>query len=184
MASRPFYQSVSPMTLGPIEERKYAEFVTGFFHRAGITLPDANIDIVYRMFSGCTWYMQSIFNEMYSRSRKGENLNTDAALSALNNVVISYEPIYRHIMSNLPERQKEVLVAIAKQGRVTEIASADFIRRHALQSASSVQSSIKQLLAKEIVVRKGNEYSIPDYFFAFWLMTTYGPGINITHWLA
>ncbi len=35
-ASRPFYQSVSPMTLGPIEKKKYVEFVSKFFLKAGI----------------------------------------------------------------------------------------------------------------------------------------------------
>ncbi|MDR2911776.1 MAG: ATPase [Alistipes sp.] len=174
--SRPFYQSVSPMTLGPIEEGKYVDFVMKFFKNSNMDITPDEVDSVYRLFGGHTWYMQRVFNEIYSRSSRRDPVYNNIPVSALDNVVWSYEPVYKNIMANLPERQKEILIAIAKEGRNAEITSAEFIGRHGLKSASSIQSSVRQLMAKDIISKDAKSYSIPDRFFALWLQMAYGPG--------
>ncbi|MDL2283058.1 ATPase [Odoribacter sp. OttesenSCG-928-G04] len=178
-ASRPFYQSVSLLKLGPIEEEKYAGFVMNFFNKAGVEIPLIDIYNVYDLLEGHTWYMQAVFNEIYAQTSKGNRIGLETINFAMRNVVMTYEPIYQNILSNLTERQKEVLFAIAKEDEATEITSADFIRRHSLQSTSSVQSSAKQLIAKEIVMKQSNRYFIPDRFFAIWLKMTYGSGFSL-----
>lgn len=178
-ASRPFYQSVSLLKLGPIVEEKYAEFVVNFFREAGVVIPMSEVRNVYRSLEGHTWYMQAVFNEVYAQVSKGSAVSFDVIDSAVRNVVMSYEPIYQSFVSFLTERQKEVLFAIAKEADAAEITSVGFIRKHGLQSASSVQSSVKQLIAKEIVVRDQNRYYIPDRFFAIWLRIIYGTGFSL-----
>ena len=79
----------------------------------------------------------------------------------------------------LPERQKEVLFAIAKEGKATEITSTDFIKKHGLYSPSSVQSAVKQLLDKELITRDGVAYQVYDRFFGLWLSQTYGTGFSL-----
>ena len=51
------------------------------------------------------------------------------------------DTIFREILSNIPEKQKELLYAIAKEGEAVQILSASFIKRHSLASASSVQTA-------------------------------------------
>lgn len=178
-ASRPFYQSVSLLKLGPIEKERYVDFVMNFFNEAGVNISIIDIQNVYDLLEGHTWYMQAVFNEIYAQASKGNKIGLNTINFAMRNVVMSYEPIYQNILSNLTERQKEVLFAIAKEDEATEITSADFIRKHGLQSSSSVQSSAKQLIAKEIVIKQQNRYFIPDRFFAIWLRITYGPGFSL-----
>ena len=178
-ASRPFYQSVSLLKLGPIEEEKYAGFVMNFFNEADIEIPMLDIYNVYDLLEGHTWYMQAIFNEIYAQLSKGNKVNLNTINSAILNVVMSYEPIYQSLVSSLTERQKEVLFAIAKEDDASEITSIDFIRKHGLQSASSVQSAVKQLMKKEVVIKQQNRYYIPDRFFAIWIRITYGPGFSL-----
>jgi AAA+ ATPase superfamily predicted ATPase len=177
-ASRPFYQSVAMITLNSIEGKKYSAFASAFFKKAGVTIPEKTIEFVYRITAGTTGYMQRIMNEIYAQSSNGDEIDASATISALNNVVKSFEPLYQQWMADLTERQKEVLFAIAKETSVSEITSSDFIHRHALKSASSVQSSVKQLIAKEIVVKSRGKYYIQDYFFFFWLIMFYGPGFH------
>lgn len=178
-ASRPFYQSVSLMTIGPIEQRKYVEFVTDFFGEAGVDILEEVTDNAYRELEGHTWYMQRVFNEIYAQTSSGDAVTTMMVYRTISSVAKSYEPVYQNILINLSERQKELLIAIAKEERATEIMSADFIRRHGLQSPSSVQSAVKQLVAKEIVVKKEDGYRIPDLFFAIWIRIIYGAGFSL-----
>jgi serine/threonine protein kinase len=178
-ASRPFYQSVSMLHLKPIEEKKYIDFVTRFFYEVDVYIPESVVNYTYRTLEGLTWYMQRVFNEVYAQTSKGDSVSNLTIFSAITELAKSFEPVYQNIVVNLPERQKEVLIAIAKDKYATEITSADFIHRHSLQSPSSVQAAMKQLIAKEIVVKTKDGYRIPDLFFNIWIIMTYGSGFSL-----
>ena len=66
-------------------------------------------------------------------------------------------------------KQKMLLYAIAEDGLATQITSADFIKRHKLPSASSVQSAIKRLLSDDFVVEEARRYHVNDRFFGLWI---------------
>lgn len=178
-ASRPFYQSVSLMELGPIACDEYVRFATAFFNKAGIAIENKHIVTVYNILEGHTWYVQCIFNELYANALSGEEIDEAALWNAFKYVIVSYEPIYRGLMSNLSERQKELLIAIAKEGRAGEITSANFIRKYGLHSASTVQGAVKQLLSRELLTRNENVYTVSDRFFGLWLQEEYGVGFRI-----
>jgi SOS-response transcriptional repressor LexA len=97
----------------------------------------------------------------------------------IDDTLTSYETIFRGTLSLLPERQKELLYAIAKDGRASGVTSAAFIKKHGLQSASSVQTSLKQLLDKEIITREENTFQVYDRFLGLWLSKAYGMGYHL-----
>lgn len=68
------------------------------------------------------------------------------------------ETVYQNMVAMLPEKQKEMLFAIAKEGKAEGVTSAEFIKRNGLSSYSSVQSSIKQLFEKELITRNESIY--------------------------
>ncbi len=82
--------------------------------------------------------------------------------------------LFQEILSNIPEKQKVLLYAIAKEGRAARITSADFIKRHRLTSASSVQFAIKKLLEKDLVTENNKSFSLNDRLFAMWINKLYG----------
>ena len=69
----------------------------------------------------------------------------------------------------MPEKQREVFLAIAKDVDVKNISSSTFVRKHSLVSASSVLSAVKGLLEKDFITQDKNTYSVYDKFFALWL---------------
>ena len=75
---------------------------------------------------------------------------------------------------SFPEKQKELLYAIANEGEATGITSADFVKRHSLTSASSVQSAVKKLLDKDIITEINKVYSVTDKLFSLWINDLYG----------
>ena len=178
-ASRPFYQSASFLNLNPITLDSYRKFVHKHFKKAGKKISDNCISHVYNLLEGHTWYMQALLNRIYEHSDNKNELSVSETDSILHSTVESYAPIYQGMVSMLPERQKEVLFAIAKEGKATEITSTEFIKKHGLYSPSSVQSALRLLLDKEFITKDGAAYQIYDRFFGLWLSETFGTGFTL-----
>lgn len=178
-ASRPFYQSVGILQLKAIEKQKYIPFVNLHFNQANKSISNELIDLVYETFEGHTWYIQNIFNELFALTEKGEICTLDLVKEAISNKIASYEPLFQSTLTLLTERQREVLYTIAKEGKATAVTSAGFIKKHGLLSSSSVQTSIRQLLDKEIITSENNEYQVYDRFFGLWLTTIFGTGYRM-----
>lgn len=175
-SSRPFYQSVNLIQLEAIKEKEYVRFVRHHFSNNHKDIAEELVSKVYHLFEGHTWYMQNIFNELYSLTDVNGQCTPDMLQEAVQNKIESYRPLYQSTLSLLPERQKEILYAIAKEGKATAITSGAFIKKHGLLSQSSVQTSVKQLLDKEIITSEGTTYQVYDRFFGLWLANLYGTG--------
>lgn len=94
--------------------------------------------------------------------------------AAINNMIAANDTIFREILSNIPEKQKELLYAIVKDGEAERITSGSFIKRHSLTSASSVQSAVKKLLEKDIITEINKVFSLTDKLFSMWINQIYG----------
>ncbi len=178
-ASRPFYQSVSLLNLEAIPIDEYTAFAQKHFKKAGKTIPKELVIRIYDLFEGHTWYVQSIFNRLFTMLSDGEEATLTLANQCLHMTVNSYATICQGMLTLLSERQKEMLYAIAKEGKASEITSASFIQKHGLNSASSAQTAAKQLLEKEILTREGNTYMVYDRFMGLWLTEVYGTGYSL-----
>lgn len=178
--SRPFYQSVNLLQLKSIDEKEYIPFAQNHFSNANKVISTELVEIIYQLFEGHTWYIQNTFNELYSLTNTGETCTLELVREAIENKISSYEPVFQSTLSLLSERQKETLYAIAKERNATAVNSAAFIKKHGLLSPSSVQTSIKQLLDKEIITSENNVYQVYDRFFGLWLTTIFGTGYRIS----
>jgi AAA+ ATPase superfamily predicted ATPase len=178
-SSRPFYQSVSLLTLKAIDENVYIDFVQQHFSNDKKVIPKELVSTIYRVFEGHTWYIQNIFNELYAMTEHGETCTLEFIQESVRRKIASYEPLFQSTLSLLTERQKEILYAIAKEGKARLVTSAAFIKKHGLLSSSSVQTAIKQLLDKEIITSENNVYQVYDRFFGLWLTTVFGTGYRI-----
>jgi len=178
-SSRPFYQSAALLNLEAIDKEKYTAFVIKHFTKAQKGIDLELVRKVYDLFEGYTWYMQAVFNETFSLLDKGDQCTLDDLETALKNRIASYESLYLTTLSFLPERQKELLYAIAKEGKATSITSGDFVKKHNLLSSASVQTSAKQLFDKEVITSENNVYQVYDQFFGLWLKTVFGTGYRL-----
>ena len=171
-AARPFYNSADILELKAITPEIYIPFVMGHFEKRGKSISAENVEWVYKRFKGHTYYIQRTFNESFADTDKGEECTKEIIESAIDNMVSSNDTIFREILSNIPEKQKALLYAIAKDGEATQITSAQFIKRHSLHSASSVQAAAKKLLEKDIITQINKVYSVTDKLFAMWMIQT------------
>lgn len=173
-AAHPFYNSADILELKPIEESIYIDFVTSWMEKYNRKIVDTDIKKVYHLFRGNTYGMQKTFNEVFAITDDGDICSKEVINQAVNNIIDSKEPLFKELLSNIPEKQKPLLYAIAQEGEVEKITSTDFIKRHRLASASANQYAAKQLVNNGIVTKLHGKYSINEQFFDIWINRNYG----------
>lgn len=173
-ASRPFYNSADMLELKAIVPEIYIPFIAEHFAKRNRQIAETDIEKVYRLFKGHTFYIQKTFNESFADTPDGETCTLATIRTAIDNMIAANDTIFREILSNIPEKQKELLYAIAKEGEAGRITSAGFIKRHSLSSASSVQSAMKKLLEKDVITEINKVFSVTDKLFAMWINGIYG----------
>ncbi|MCM1169890.1 MAG: ATPase, partial [Bacteroides sp.] len=173
-AARPFYHSADMLELRAIVPEIYIPFIVGHFKKRKRKIEEKNVEKVYDLFKGHTYYIQKTFNEAFADTPQGGECTLEIVQSAIDNMLAANDTVFREILSNIPEKQKELLYAIAKDGEVSRLTSADFIKRHRLISASSVQSAMKKLLEKDFITEINKVFSVTDKLFAMWMARLYG----------
>ena len=166
--SRPFYQSTAIMDLKPIQEEVYCEFAQHHFSNNGTHIETTAVHNVFQRFEGITWYIQFVLNSLYSLTQDRETCTIDKVEIAIDNILAQLSFTYSSLLFQLPAKQKEVLMAICKEGKAKEITSSRFLNTYKL-TASSVQGAIKGLLDKDFVTYELGIYSVYDKFFEEWL---------------
>lgn len=173
-AARPFYHSADMLELKAIAPEIYIPFVVNHFEKCQRHIEAANVEKVYNLFKGHTYYIQKTFNEAFADTPEGGECTIETIRDAIDEMIASNDTIFREILSNIPEKQKTLLYAIAREGEVERITSSDFIKRHSLTSASSVQSATKKLLEKDLITEINKVFSVTDKLFAMWINKIYG----------
>lgn len=168
--ARPFYASTTTLPLGCIDKEKYIDFAIGHFKKSGKSISADAVGKVYDRFEGVTWFMQKIMNQLYVDTERGECCDEDMVDVAVNEVIDSNSIIYEDLLYQLTSRQKELLIAINKEGKAKAITGSRFIKRYHLSAASTIQTTVKSLLDKQLITRTIDTYEVYDRFFALWLL--------------
>lgn len=173
----PFYNCATPMHLDVIFIDRYREFIRRNFESAARTVDEDGIDMIYALVEGNTFCMQSVFNRAFSLTPKEGHCSKDSILTALRETIGANMRFYQSLLSTLPMPQKELLVAIAKEGHARKVLSGGFAEQHSLASASTVQKALAKLLESETVGYDdaGGEktYFLNDMFLRLWILGFY-----------
>lgn len=164
---RPFYQSTETMGLLPLDENVYYDFANRFFTQKKGILDRQVFHDLYARFDGYTWYIQSVLNRLYEENRKVTT--SSQLLNAIRLVMMGKATQYENIVQFLTDNQFSLLKAIAKERKVGQPTAQEFLQKHSLSSASSVQSALETLVNKELVYPLPDGYIIYDRFFDLWL---------------
>ena len=167
--SRPFYQSTMMMTLEPINIDRYVDFAQQLFKEYDKQITAETVMAVYHRYEGVTWYIQSVLNALFSLTATGAICKEDMMEQAVQNVIRQQSFAYSSLLYQLPAKQKEVLIAICKEGKARNITSKPFLQRYRL-TASTVQGAVKGLLEKDFITHELGIFTVYDQFFAQWLL--------------
>lgn len=172
-SARPFYQSATIINLPRIEEVEYSKFCDGLFKEYGKHLDGDVVPALYDEFDGTTFYLQKIMNVLFMRTKEGEKCHKGSLSEAIGYVIDFSSETYGDLIYQLPERQKQVLLAISKERKARNITSSSFVRKYSLTSASSVNSAVKGLLDKGLLTCNRGVYQVYDLFLDVWIRERY-----------
>ena len=167
--SRPFYQSVTIINLQPLDLEVYTDFCVRKFEEAGKHLDRAVVSLLYERFEAVTSYMHRVMNVLFSRTDKGAYCDVSMVDEAIEFIIRLSSDTYESLFYQMPEKQRLLFLAIAREGKAKEITSGAFLKRNKLNSASSVNSALKGLLDKDFITEDKNVFWVYDQFFPLWL---------------
>ncbi len=167
--SRPFYQSVMIMNLKPIPLEKYIQFAQEQFAKYDKQIDQAAIAEVYNRFDAVTSCIQRLLNVLFMKTLPGQRCTADMVDGAEQYILDMFSETYSDLLDKLPEKQREVFIAIAREGKAKGITGKPFIKRHHLQTVSVVTAAVRSLMDKDLITEDKGTYTIYDPFFALWL---------------
>lgn len=170
-AKRPFYASCSNMTLGFINEKDYASFISGHFKTNKKNITKEAIDYILWFTESHTYYTQMLCNQLFYSSEK--NIAEENVQSVCDEILQQQSVTFYQYRSLLTETQWKLLTAIAKETKVEKPYASKFIRKHQLGTPSLVTRTLDSLIAKEMVFHhttiKEPYYAVYDKFLMRWL---------------
>lgn len=167
--ARPFFASTHTYALDVIPEDSYVEFVQHHFRHGGKDITREAIHETYEMFEGVTWYLQKVMNSAYSMTNINETCTEKDILHTVDTIIKETSITYTDILYQLPSRQKDILIAISKERKATEITGQTFVKKYNLPSTSTIQAAVKSLLDKQLVTVHQGVYEVYDKFLSLWL---------------
>lgn len=173
-SSQPFYMSASFLELIAIPEDKYVAFIVKLFSERNKRISREIAARIYSEFNGVTYYIQRVCNGVFANTPPGGEVNEGIIAQTMDEILYSFDYMFRMRLGNVTTRQKELLMAIAKEKVAEAVTSVDFIERHSLTSPTIVQSSLRSLIKNSLVVKNEKSYCVEDLFFRLWLNKNFG----------
>ena len=175
--ARPFYNSTEQFHLERIPKEVYTSFAIQQIIKAGRTITSDAVSLAYDLFEGHTYYVHHILHNAFANSNPQKTMDEEDIRNAMEELLDARERSFSNIMNKLNYKQKETLVAIAKEGKDSGVTSVAFVKKHALRSASSVQYAISTLLEDQLLTYEDNGkskiYSVADRFLGYWIRKNY-----------
>ena len=178
-SARPFYNSTDILELHAIAPEEYIPFVTKWFEAYEKNISAELIMRIYQLLEGNTYYMQKTFHEAFINTPPQSECTLSRLTETVNSMLEDAGDGYRQLLSRIPERQKEVLYAIAAEGKASKIMSTAFIKSHSLTSASAVQAATRKLLEADLLTFENDMYYVPDILLRIYLRKLQGIQVEI-----
>lgn len=135
------------------------------------------VDLAYDLFEGHTYYVHHILHNAFANLNPKKTVDENDIRATLDELLETRERSFSNTMNKLNYKQKETLIAIAKEGKASGVTSVAFVKKHALSSASSVQYAISTLLENQLLTYEDQGrtkvYSVEDRFLGYWIRKCY-----------
>ena len=175
--AKPFYNSVEQMFLDKIDREVYVDFIDDMFARNGRIISRNAAGYVYDLFEGHTYYVHQTLHNAFAYNEPDVEISEELMDDTVSDILQDKEHSFLTQLSLLNYVQKETLIAIAKDVKASEVTSVSFVKRHSLQSPSSVQNAIRHLLRLQMITYhiegRTKVYSVSDRFLQMWIARKY-----------
>ncbi len=170
--ARPFFRSSQFLKIEKIPQEIYSKFIAQKFNEHHKTVSTELVDEMLHWADYHTYYVQLLCNRTFLSSAK--KIDSGVWKEEANKILKEQEFVFFGYREMLTKPQWNLLKAMAKDGKVFQPSSADFISRHMLGNGATVMRSLKSLQKMEMVHRETNQdgetfYGIYDVLFRRWI---------------
>lgn len=163
--ARPFYHSSSIMGLETIKEETYLDFANHHLAKNKKQISAEAFSYLYQQYDGITWYIQYVLNQLYTLISVHSTLQIEDVKLCVQNILSQQKFAYQALIYQLSPKQKQVLSAIALEGKPVSLLSQEFLQKYHL-GASTVQGAVKVLLDRDFITQDDGYYTLCDKFLA------------------
>jgi len=159
-----FYNSASQMTIGSLPQRDSIEFLQTKFATSNISIDENTAKYLIAVAADIPHYIQLLASEIWQDAVNSRSIITNEMVDESAKKVLAHKSdYYMELFDRQSQSRKQLLKALTIEGK--SIFSADYIKKHRLPVASTLQRSAKEMIKNGIIEKSGNEYFIADPFF-------------------
>ena len=169
--TRPFFASTQFLYLKEIERKTYINFIRSIFKSFHLNIEEDALNLVVDFSRLHTFYTQSVCNRVFATRIK--IITQEDVRQICRSFIFEQEPLFFQYRNLLTPIQWNLLKAVAKEEKVYQPNSKDFIEKHKLGIPANIQRAMESLLNKEMIY-KGNDstgayYTVYDVFLSRWM---------------
>lgn len=168
--NRPFYRSAKSFPLEKIDKSELSLFIQNKFKTTGKIVSD---DLIEEIISICElhpYYVQYLCHIIWERAIDRKIVKQEYLHEGLKLLLKREASTYEATWDLLTVKQRQVLVALSNVTSNDKLFSSEFLEKHNLGSASTLQRTLRSLIDKDLIDRAGAIYTIIDVFFKKWIL--------------
>jgi len=166
---RAFYKLGRIMELGPIDRKRYKEFILQWLKKGGITASASDLQRLFELGKDVPYNIQRLCNNMWDLAQN-DKMVTSTSIETLPLIIARQDsPHYELFWRTASSLQRKILIALAREPDLKPL-SKDFALRFQISPPSSIKASLVSLIKKGIIYQtlEGN-YQFTDNFIPYWI---------------
>lgn len=168
--NRPFYRFGKHFPLEKIPRNEFSTFVQKRFGETGVQIAAPLINEILNVTEDHPYYTQLLCHILWGRTHEARTVTADDVSYALQEIFLREAHAFHDLWDMLPLKARQLLVALAKEENYqVRVYSSDFLQKHNLGPASSVQRAVFRLMTEEILEKVDGGYQYTDAFFKRWI---------------
>lgn len=168
---KPFYNSTTFVSLDKISEASYSAFIRRLLGERQRNITDEALQFILDWTRRHTYYTQQLCHTVYANDSL--HITIDEVKKACEQLMKQGETVFLQYRQMLTDKQWNYLIAVAKEGSVSQISASRFLKDHKIGTPSVSRRLADALCAKgllnEDVTLAGTYYSVSDVFLSRWM---------------
>lgn len=166
---RPFYRSGKSFPLGKIDKTELSKFIQEKFEFSDKHISDSLTSEIVDVCESHPYYLQYLCHIAWEKAMDKKKITREDFLKSLDLLLERESSTYEATWNFLTLNQKQVLMALSKTLPNDKLFSQEFLKKHNLGAASSLQRTLLSLVEKNLIDKEHDSYAIMDVFFKKWL---------------
>ncbi len=171
----PFYRSTEFVTLQKLDRDVYADFIKKHFLEAGFEIDSDALDYILDWTMRHTYFTQRLCHTVFNMATS--KVDVELVKQGAAQILQSDAAVFGQYQQMLTAGQWNFLIAVAKEGEVTQFSSRQFLQKYHLGNPSSASRIVTSLVEKNLLdesIHEGKStYSLNDVFLSRWLEEKY-----------